>query len=248
MLFDSRGRLLLQQRAMSKVTFPGVWTNTVCSHPLYGQEQDEVDPPRTKKSTEPLGVQRAAVRKLQHELGVAPAAIKDAKFKYMGRVHYWAADTLTHGPHCPWGEHEIDYLLLVRLPKPKRGSGDGPELPMEVNPEEVMAVDWVDAEQLKARMADPSLRWSPWFRIIAERWMHGWWADLDKAWKAKPELRIFRFDALPAHRKGDGSHDGPAASELGDLCAKEDALECAAHSIHTIGARVEPTECEAQAP
>ena len=69
------------------------------------------------------------------------------------------------------------------------------------------------------------------------RWMHGWWADLDKAWKAKPELRIFRFDALPAHRKGDGSHDGPAASELGDLCAREDALECVAHRARSRGAR-----------
>lgn len=36
-LFDSQNRLLLQQRAHSKITFPGVWTNTCCSHPLYGQ-------------------------------------------------------------------------------------------------------------------------------------------------------------------------------------------------------------------
>ena len=33
-LFSSDGRLLLQQRADSKVTFPSVWTNTCCSHPL----------------------------------------------------------------------------------------------------------------------------------------------------------------------------------------------------------------------
>ena len=36
-LFDAEGRLLLQQRAAGKVTFPSVWTNTCCSHPLYGQ-------------------------------------------------------------------------------------------------------------------------------------------------------------------------------------------------------------------
>lgn len=35
-LFDDRGRLLLQQRASSKITFPDVWTNTCCSHPLHG--------------------------------------------------------------------------------------------------------------------------------------------------------------------------------------------------------------------
>lgn len=30
-LFDSAGRLLLQQRAEEKITFPSLWTNTVCS-------------------------------------------------------------------------------------------------------------------------------------------------------------------------------------------------------------------------
>jgi isopentenyl-diphosphate delta-isomerase type 1 len=30
----SDGRLLLQKRADEKITFPGMWTNTCCSHPL----------------------------------------------------------------------------------------------------------------------------------------------------------------------------------------------------------------------
>jgi len=30
-----QGKLLLQQRAESKITFPSYWTNTCCSHPLY---------------------------------------------------------------------------------------------------------------------------------------------------------------------------------------------------------------------
>ena len=50
MLFDAEGRLLLQQRASSKVTFPGVWTNTCCSHPLHGQTPSEVDGPETVKA------------------------------------------------------------------------------------------------------------------------------------------------------------------------------------------------------
>lgn len=29
------GRLLLQKRASEKITFPDMWTNTCCSHPLY---------------------------------------------------------------------------------------------------------------------------------------------------------------------------------------------------------------------
>ena len=42
-LFDTQNRLLLQQRASSKVTFPSVWTNTCCSHPLSGQQPPEED-------------------------------------------------------------------------------------------------------------------------------------------------------------------------------------------------------------
>lgn len=35
-LFNKDGKLLLQKRASDKITFPSVWTNTCCSHPLYG--------------------------------------------------------------------------------------------------------------------------------------------------------------------------------------------------------------------
>ena len=42
-LFNEEGKLLLQQRAKDKITFPSVWTNTCCSHPLYGFSPTEVD-------------------------------------------------------------------------------------------------------------------------------------------------------------------------------------------------------------
>ena len=32
-LFDPAGRVLLTQRALSKATWPGVWTNSYCGHP-----------------------------------------------------------------------------------------------------------------------------------------------------------------------------------------------------------------------
>ncbi|OXT10024.1 isopentenyl-diphosphate delta-isomerase, partial [Rothia sp. Olga] len=33
-IFDDKGKLLLQKRAAEKITFPMLWTNTCCSHPL----------------------------------------------------------------------------------------------------------------------------------------------------------------------------------------------------------------------
>ena len=35
LIFDDDDRLLIQKRASHKITFPDVWANTVCSHPLH---------------------------------------------------------------------------------------------------------------------------------------------------------------------------------------------------------------------
>ena len=61
-LFDTKGRLLVQQRSKAKITFPEHFANTCCSHPLYFPEELE--------ERDGLGVKRAAQRKLNHELGI----------------------------------------------------------------------------------------------------------------------------------------------------------------------------------
>eukprot|EP00051_Salpingoeca_urceolata_P009893 m.120255 g.120255 ORF g.120255 m.120255 type:complete len:169 (+) comp16497_c0_seq4:72-578(+) len=91
-LFNDKGELLLQQRADEKITFPGYWTNTCCSHPLFRPEELEED--------EQIGARRAAQRKLKHELGVEPEQAPLDGFHFMTRIHYKAPSDGT------WGEHE----------------------------------------------------------------------------------------------------------------------------------------------
>ena len=64
-LFNNEGKLLLQQRAADKITFPSVWTNTCCSHPLYGYSPSEVDDDEAIATGNVNGIKCAAIRKLQ---------------------------------------------------------------------------------------------------------------------------------------------------------------------------------------
>lgn len=53
-VFNDRGELLLTRRALTKATFPGLWTNSVCGHPGPGEP-----------------IEGAAARRARDELGLA---------------------------------------------------------------------------------------------------------------------------------------------------------------------------------
>jgi isopentenyl-diphosphate delta-isomerase len=58
-LFDPDGRLLMTRRALSKPTWPGAWTNSVCGHP--GPGEPVADAVRRRVLDE-VGVQAEGVR------------------------------------------------------------------------------------------------------------------------------------------------------------------------------------------
>ncbi len=64
-IFNKRGDMLLQQRAISKYHSGGLWTNACCSHPLPGED-----------------ILSAAKRRLQEEMGFATSLKKVFDFTY----------------------------------------------------------------------------------------------------------------------------------------------------------------------
>ncbi|KAE9451192.1 hypothetical protein C3L33_16913, partial [Rhododendron williamsianum] len=159
-LFNSKYELLLQQRSATKVTFPLVWTNTCCSHPLY-RESELID-------QNALGVRNAAQRKLLDELGIPAEDVPVDQFTPLGRMLYKAPSD------GKWGEHELDYLLFIVR-----------DVNVHPNPDEVADIKYVNREELKEllRKADAGeggLKLSPWFRLVVDNFLFKWWDHVEK--------------------------------------------------------------------
>ncbi|MGA0331252.1 MAG: isopentenyl-diphosphate delta-isomerase [Candidatus Poseidoniaceae archaeon] len=153
LLFNSEGRLLLQQRAHDKITFPSVWANSCCSHPLASK--DEMDELNAR------GVKIAAIRKLEQELGISPDSVDINDFHFITKMRYSAR------MNADWIEREIDHILMIQA-----------DVDLNPNPNEVAAIKWVNAEELDAMLVDLESDEiiAPWFRCIAARLMNEeWW-------------------------------------------------------------------------
>lgn len=82
-IFNSKGELLLQQRADSKYHSAGLWTNTCCSHPNY--KEDIID---------------SIHRRMKEEMGMVSEVDFKFKFSYKALLD----NNLT--------EHEIDHVYF----------------------------------------------------------------------------------------------------------------------------------------
>ncbi|KAA3677680.1 isopentenyl-diphosphate Delta-isomerase, partial [Paragonimus westermani] len=106
---ESGLQLLVQRRSPSKFTFPTLWSNTCCSHPIANIPHETVE-------ENALGVKWAAARKVEHELGIrAYTYMPVSSVHFLTRIVYFA---LNEPPGSDqWAEHELDYILVSVLSK-----------------------------------------------------------------------------------------------------------------------------------
>jgi len=172
-LFNKDGKLLLQRRSEKKITFPDCWTNTVCSHPLFSNSQND-----ESKGVE--GVKIAAQRKLFHELGIPADEVPISNMKFLTRIHYKAVTDEK------WGEHEMDYILFIKCDK----------ITITPNPGEVKDYKFVTSEEVKQIVEDAKLgkhTISPWFGLIVSKLLTGWWEKLLRGFDLPSDNQIHRF-------------------------------------------------------
>ena len=155
LLFNSEDKLLIQQRADEKITFPSIWANSCCSHPLYQDHEEE--------GIE--GAKKAATRKLVQELGIKPNVIRAEDLYFITKMHYRArADE-------KWIEHEVDNIFVIKI-----------DVEINPNPNEIQKTQYVDEKELndlfdKANGNDVKI--GPWFRLIKDNFLSKIWRNLE---------------------------------------------------------------------
>ena len=85
-IFNSNNELLLQKRNLEKYHSPGLWTNTCCSHPRFGED-----------------LQKAIYRRLDEEMGFTCDLKEAFSFIYQVKLQ----DNLF--------EHEFDHVFIGKF-------------------------------------------------------------------------------------------------------------------------------------
>lgn len=186
LLFDECNRLLMQQRSAEKITFPNYWTNSCCSHPLFiddhceynfenhnsnenGNKITKMDERIEDKQQKRMnGVKRAAMNRLNFELGIETTSINLNELHFQTRIIYKAI--------CDdqqWIEHEMDYVLIIQ-----QNVNDCKSF-LNLNIHEVSDAKFCNQTELESMMNDPKIMITPWFKILYNSFLIQWWNDLE---------------------------------------------------------------------
>ena len=148
-LFDSKNRLLIHKRAQKKITFPLLWTNTCCSHPLNIESQNTPDK-----------ITNALVERLNYELRIKT---ENNIYKLIDKILYRAPSNETYE------EFELDYLFMAKL------DGDSEDnnyiygknnLKNIINKDEVDDIKFDTIENILKEMEIHPEQFTPWFKIL----------------------------------------------------------------------------------
>ncbi|MBI2173273.1 MAG: NUDIX domain-containing protein [Candidatus Aenigmarchaeota archaeon] len=110
LIFDSKGRLLLQKRSMKKDLYPGLWTCSATGHNGIGE-----------------GYREAAERELEEELGIRTNLRFLCSYRLCTKVESENLQIFTgvhDGPFHP-NREEVDEVKFFDMPDAKKMAEDG---------------------------------------------------------------------------------------------------------------------------
>lgn len=165
-LMNEKNELLLQRRSDNKITFPSMWTNTCCSHPLYTSSEREG----------PIsGAKLAVVRRSEIELNLQGLAVDDLSL--VSKILYRA------NTNEKWAEYELDHIYFAKK--------HSDEIQYSINENEVSHIQFVSKsnildflnEEIRAGRGDVT----PWFKLILHTKLFDWWDLIEKTGKLPKE-------------------------------------------------------------
>ena len=148
-LFDSKNRLLIQKRAQKKITFPLLWTNTCCSHPLNIESENT-----------PEKITNALIKRLNYELGIKT---ENEIYKLIDKILYRAPSNEIYE------EFEIDYLFIAKLQDDSENSNyiyGKDNLKKIINKDEVDDIRFDSIENILKEIEIHPEQFTPWFIIL----------------------------------------------------------------------------------
>jgi isopentenyl-diphosphate delta-isomerase len=154
-VFDASGRILVTRRALSKRTWPGVWTNSFCGHPAPGESFEDA---LVRRASDELGLgfgaesgddAHAGSHAESHagSLSVVEVALPDFRYRAVD------ASGVVENEICP---------VYTALFEP--GSEAAPDALLP-HPEEVAEWQWAEPAALLAAIEATPWAFSPWLTL-----------------------------------------------------------------------------------
>ena len=188
---------MIQQRSRDKITFPGIWANSCCSHPLdiEGENGDPIQ-----------GCINAAKRKLPQELGIDQDIANSMEFFHLGSFQYkcrWNEE---------WLENEVDHVLITKVDS----------LEIVPNENEISNHRWIGSEGI-GEIMDGSGEWekeivAPWFRLLWREFCAEHYPNFNNI-KKRSGVVIFGEVSI------DGQQVSPGSSLMGALKEHREVVE-----------------------
>ena len=148
-LFDGKNRLLIQKRAQKKITFPLLWTNTCCSHPLNIPTENTPDK-----------IVNGMIKRIDFELGIKT----DTKmYKLIDKILYRAPSNETYE------EFEVDYLFMAKFEEDSEDEKfiySHKNLKNIINKDEVDDIKFETVDNILNEINAHPENFTPWFKIL----------------------------------------------------------------------------------
>ena len=145
-LFDKNNKMLLQQRSIKKVTFPLLWSNTCCSHPLDISNENTFN-----------NIKNAVIRRMKFELGLNTNI---NLYKLYGRILYRAPSNKI------FEEYELDYIFLGKIFDKDFNKRFMKSI---INKDEVNNVMFKSVDFILKKKKKKPKKYTPWFKMIMNK-------------------------------------------------------------------------------